>query len=753
MSSGGELDRRAFLVGAARVGGGLALGLLLPGNPRSAPAADAAAEIGCWVVIAPDDAVTIRVAHAEMGQGAMTGLAMLVAEELQCDWAKVRTEFVAPQDNIRRGRVWGDQSTGASRSIAASQDVLRRAGATAREMLIAAAAARWNVPASQCIAQDSTITHGPSGRTVSYGEVADEAAKLKPPAVKLKDPADWTLAGKPRKRLDVFDKVTGHPVYAIDVRLPDMLYAAIRHCPVFGGALKSVDDSPLKAMKGVRRVVHMAHAVAVVADSWWRANQAVKALNVTWDDRGNAGLSSAAIRDFVRVGLDAKRAEIGRSDGDVATGFARAVRRVEADYEVPFLAHATMEPQTCTAHVRPDRVEVWAPSQDVSTALATAALAAGVPDSKVVVHPMMLGGGFGRRGTIQEFVRQAVLIAKEVEQPVKLVWSREEDVQHDLYRPFGMARLSAGLDEAGMPIAWSIRLAGPSFVASIVPNLTGNFLDRSYVSGLTEEMPYAVPNYLIDYVIRPTPVPLGVWRAINYTQNAFYKECFVDEMAHAAGIDPYQFRRRLVRNNPKNLAVLDAAAKRAGWGAPPPPGIFRGIALNEACGSYCAQVAEVSGRRRTCARPSRCCGNRLRARGQSALDRDADRGGGRLRADGDAIQRDHGKEWRRRAVEFQQLPDAPHRRCAASGNRDRAERRLLGRGRRAFSAADGACRVQRGLRRYRQAHPLAAAAESRFAQSLINAGAGTSQSRVQTQLRSRLRHRGCAPNLVTARVR
>lgn len=594
MSSGGELDRRAFLVGAARVGGGLALGLLLPGNPRSAPAADAAAEIGCWVVIAPDDAVTVRVAHAEMGQGAMTGLAMLVAEELQCDWAKVRTEFVAPQDNIRRGRVWGDQSTGASRSIAASQDVLRRAGATAREMLIAAAAARWNVPASQCIAQDSTITHGPSGRTVSYGEVADEAAKLKPPAVKLKDPADWTLAGKPRKRLDVFDKVTGHPVYAIDVRLPDMLYAAIRHCPVFGGALKSVDDSPLKAMKGVRRVVHMAHAVAVVADSWWRANQAVKALNVTWDDRGNAGLSSAAIRDFVRVGLDAKRAEVGRSDGDVATGFARAVRRVEADYEVPFLAHATMEPQTCTAHVRPDRVEVWAPSQDVSTALATAALAAGVPDSKVVVHPMMLGGGFGRRGTIQEFVRQAVLIAKEVEQPVKLVWSREEDVQHDLYRPFGMARLSAGLDEAGMPIAWSIRLAGPSFVASIVPNLTGNFLDRSYVSGLTEEMPYAVPNYLIDYVIRPTPVPLGVWRAINYTQNAFYKECFVDEMAHAAGIDPYQFRRRLVRNNPKNLAVLDAAAKRAGWGTPPPPGIFRGIALNEACGSYCAQVAEVS---------------------------------------------------------------------------------------------------------------------------------------------------------------
>jgi isoquinoline 1-oxidoreductase subunit beta len=594
MSSGGELDRRAFLVGAARVGGGLALGLLTPAVSKSAPAVGGAAAVDCWVVIAPDDVVTIRVARAEMGQGAMTGLAMLVAEELQCDWARVRTEFVTPQDNLRSGRVWGDQSTGASRSIAASQDYLRRAGATAREMLIAAAAARWNVPASQCIAQNSTISHAASGRTLRYGEVADDAAKLNPPEVKLKAPADWTLAGKPRRRLDVFDKVTGQPIYAIDVRLPGMLYAAIRHCPVFGGAVKAVDDTPLKAMKGVRRVVRMADAVAVVADSWWRANQAVKALDVTWDDRGNGGLSSAAIRDFVRVGLDAKEAQVGRSDGDVAAGFARAVRRVEADYEVPFLAHATMEPQTCTAHVRPDAVEVWAPSQDVATAMATAAQAAGVPDSKVVIHGMLLGGGFGRRGTIQEFVRQAVLIAREVDQPVKLVWSREEDVQHDLYRPYGMARLVAGLDAAGMPVAWSIRLAGPSFVASIVPNLTGDFLDRSYVSGLTEEMPYAVPNYLIDYVIRPTPVPLGVWRAINYTQNAFYKECFVDEMAHAAGIDPYHFRRRLVRDNPKNLAVLDAAAKRAGWDTPPPQGVFRGIALNEACGSYCAQVAEVS---------------------------------------------------------------------------------------------------------------------------------------------------------------
>jgi isoquinoline 1-oxidoreductase beta subunit len=270
------------------------------------------------------------------------------------------------------------------------------------------------------------------------------------------------------------------------------------------------------------------------------------------------------------------------------------VQRIEADYEVPFLAHATMEPQTCTAQVRPDGVEIWAPTQDASTALATAAIAAGVSDDKVEVHRLLLGGGFGRRGTIQEYIRQAVLIAKEVEPPVKLVWTREEDVQHDLYRPFGMSRLVAGLNAAGMPVAWSIRLAGPSFVAEMLSGFGGSYIDRTFLSGLAEEMPYEVPNYLVDYVVRETPVPLGVWRAINYTQNAFYKESFVDEMAHAAGVDPYWYRRRLLRKSPKNLAVLDAAARRAGWGTPLPAGIFRGIALNEACGSYCAQVVEAS---------------------------------------------------------------------------------------------------------------------------------------------------------------
>ena len=600
MAADGELDRRSFLVAAGAAGGGLALGFAVPfaSAPAVSPTRAAGGpEITCWVVIAPDDAVTIRIAHAEMGQGALTGLAMLVAEELECDWARVRTEFVSPTENLLRAQVWGDTSTGASRSIASSQHYLRRAGATAREMLIAAAAARWSVPASQCTALNGKVSHTPSGRSATFGALAAAAAKLAPPAdVAVKPPQAWKLAGTPKKRLDVFDKVTAKPVYAIDVRLPDMLYAAIVQCPVFGGTLKSVDENSIAAMRGARGVVRMADAVAVVADSWWRARRAADALRVNWDDRGNGRVSSTTIASAVRDALAAPASQIGRADGDAAAALPRATRRLSADYAVPFLAHATMEPQTCTAHVRPDGVEIWAPCQDPATALVTAALAAGVPNEKVVVHRMMLGGGFGRRGAIQEFVRQAVVIAKEFRQPVKLLWSREQDIAHDLYRPCGMARLVAGLGADGMPIAWTIRLAGPSFVAALVPGFGANIIDRSFVSGLVdaEEMPYDVPNYLIDYVVTSTSVPLGVWRAINYTQNAFYKECFVDEMAYAAGIDPYLYRRRLLADSPKNLAVLDAAAKQADWGGPLPTGVYRGIALNAACGSYCAQVVEVS---------------------------------------------------------------------------------------------------------------------------------------------------------------
>jgi len=593
MTSGDLLSRRSFLAVISAVGGGLTLALAVPFGP--ARPAEEAPEVTAWLLIGSDNSVVIRVARAEMGQGAQTGLAMLVAEELECDWARVRTELISPTENLRRGRIWGDMSTGASRSIATSQLYLRQAGATAREMLIAAAAARWNVPASECVAQMGEIAHGPSGRSVTFGAVAEAAANVTPPAdVKLKEPREWKLAGKPRRRLDVLDKVTAQPIYAIDVRLPGMLYAAIKHCPVFGGAPKSVDESAIASMKGVRRVVWLPDAVAVVADSWWRAKSAIEALPIVWDACGNDRVSSAGIADMVRSALNAESSQVGRADGDVAAGLQRATQRIEADYTVPFLAHATMEPQTCTAHVKPDGVEIWVPSQDATTALVTAAVAAGVSNDKIVVHRMSLGGGFGRRGAIQEYVRQAVLIAREVKEPVKLLWTREEDVQHDFYRPFGMARLVAGLDADGMPLAWTIRIVGPSFVATLVPGFGMSYVDRTFLSGLMDEMPYDVPNYQADYVVRQSPVPIGVWRAINYTQNAYYKECFVDEMAHAAAADPYLYRRRLLRNSPKNLAVLDAAAKKADWFGPLPAGVSRGIAVNEACGSYCAQVVEVS---------------------------------------------------------------------------------------------------------------------------------------------------------------
>jgi isoquinoline 1-oxidoreductase subunit beta len=598
MRSGGDLDRRSFLVTTSAAAGALTLGFAIP-FAGAGRAGGHAPEITCWIAIAPDDTVTIRIARSEMGQGVLTGLAMLVAEELECDWSKVRTEFVSPTLNLAKNRIWGDTSTGASRSIASSQDYLRRAGATAREMLIAAAAAQWRVPVAQCVAANGAIVHRSSGRTLSFAAIAPAAAKVTPPAdVALKPPSAWKLAGTPQRRLDVPNKVTGQPVYAIDVRLPNMLYAAIRHCPVFGGALKSVDANSIAEMPGVRGVVRMPDAVAVVADSWWRAKRAADALAVTWDDCGNGEVSTASIAEFVRAGLAADFAadavQIGRADGDAAAALASAAARIEADYEVPFLAHATMEPQTCTAHVRADGVEIWVPTQDPATALATASLAADVAHDKVTVHRTMLGGGFGRRAPIQEYVRQAVTIAKEFDAPVKLIWSREQDIAHDRYRPFGMARLTAGLDADGMPLACTIRLAGPSFVASLLPGFGTNIIDRTFVSGLADEMPYAIPNYRLDYVVRPTPVPLGVWRAINYTQNAFYKECFIDEMAHAAGIDPYLYRRKLLANSPRNLTVLDAAAQHADWNAPPAAGVFRGIALNEACGSYCAQVVEVS---------------------------------------------------------------------------------------------------------------------------------------------------------------
>jgi len=590
-----HLDRRSFLASIAAIGGSLVLGFEIPFGTRATHASVGPREITAWIVIEPDETVIIRVAKSEMGQGSFTALPMLVAEELECDWSKVRAEFAPPHENRKRNRVWGNMSTGASRSISASQNDLRRAGATARAMLIAAAAARWNVPMTECTAAQGVISHGPSGRSVTFGAIAAAAADMNAPTqVALKDPKDWKLIGTRQRRFDVPDKITGKPIYAIDVQLPNMLCAAIVQCPVFKGTLKAVDETRLAGMRGIRQVVKLPDAVAVVADSWWRAKKAAEALPVTWDFGDNSEVSSGTIRAQLKAGLGANDARIGRADGDVERALGQAVKQIEADYAVPFLGHATMEPQNCTAHVTADLVEVWAPTQDGETALAVAADAAGMSPDKVLIHKMMLGGGFGRRGIFQDFVRQAVLIAKAVGQPVKLVWTREEDIRHDFYRPVAMARMIAGLDANGMPIAWKIRTSGQSIIAAVSPRVMQFGVDRNFLQGLLEDMPYEVPNYLVDFAMRNSHVPVGVWRSVNHSQNAFFKESFVDEMAFAAGLDPYLFRRRLLAKKPRELAVLEAAAKRAGWGASLPSGTFRGMALHNSQSSICAQVVDAS---------------------------------------------------------------------------------------------------------------------------------------------------------------
>jgi isoquinoline 1-oxidoreductase subunit beta len=590
-----QINRRSFLISTAAVGGGVALGF---GLPPEVGHADGAPELNAWIIIQPDDVVVIRYARAEMGQGSYTALPMMIAEELECDWSKVKVEIVEPAENLKRSRVWGDMFATGSRAVRGSQDYVRKAGATAREMLIAAAARQWNVPAQECQAENSVISHGPSGRRVTFGQVAAAAAKVDPPKeVKLKDARDWKLAGKPMKRLEVSDKVQGKPIYGIDVRVPNMLYASLIQCPVFKGTLKAVDESKISGMKGIHMVVKLPNAVAVVADTWWQAKTATEALQITWDDAGNGAVSSQTIAQFVRTGLTASDAGVGRRQGDVAAGLAEAAKRVEAEYHAPFQSHAALEPQNCTAHVTADKAEIWVPTQDAERSMAAAAQALEISPRNVVVHAMMVGGGFGRRGGPQDFVVYAVQVAKEVGQPVKVLWTREEDMQHDFYRPVTMAKMTAGLDASGKPIAWHVRLAGGSIQSQFRPEAIKNGVDLHMQEGFLEDMPYDVENYLVEYAIRIPHVPVGYWRAVNHNQNGFYKECFIDEMAHAAGQDPYQYRRKLLGRHPhadRFLAVLDAAAKKADWSSPPAQGVYRGIALHEAYASYTAGVIEIS---------------------------------------------------------------------------------------------------------------------------------------------------------------
>jgi isoquinoline 1-oxidoreductase subunit beta len=595
MSNRLVLRRRAFIGTIAAVSGGMALGWRIPALAQGQGQAQA---LGIWVVVSPDDTTTVRIARSEMGQGTFTGLAQLVADELDANWTHVRAEYVSPDENLANKRAWGDMSTGGSRGIRGSVDYVRKGGAAARAMLIQAAAQRWNVPASECNAAAGVITHTPSGRTLRYGEIAADAAKLPVPnEVTLKTPAQWTIIGKGVKRLDTADKLSGRQVFAIDVQLPDMLNAAIAQCPVYGGTLTGFDADKIKAMPGVRHVVAVDDkAVAVVADKWYQAKTALAALPITWNEGVNAKVDSAQIAALLQTGLDAKEAALGQRHGDVETGLAGAAKVVEAVYAAPFLAHATMEPMNCTARFADGKVEIWVPSQNGDASLAAAADAAGVKLADVKVNKLHLGGGFGRRGQ-QDYTRQAVLIAKQVPgRPVKLIWSREEDTTHDFYRPITQCKLRAGLDASGNVVALHARLSGQSILAYLMPSRMENGVDMiAFQSWTKEEFGYkAIPDLLIDHAVRNTHVPVGFWRGVNTNQNAIYMECFIDELAHAAGKDPLQFRRALLVDSPKHLAVLNAAAEKAEWGKPLPQGVFRGICQNYGYGSYTAAVAEVS---------------------------------------------------------------------------------------------------------------------------------------------------------------
>ncbi len=625
-ASGTDLSRRAFLVSASAAAGGLVLGFGATAQAQTTAAASAAPayapftaslpEITSWVVIQPDDTVIIRVARSEMGQGALTALPMLVAEELECEWAKVRAEFAPPSENLKRkaewrGKAaqgappnhelmnhWGAMSTGGSRGTRDSQLYLREAGAMARIMLIEAAAKEWNVSAAECTAANSVITHVPSGRKTTFGKVAVEAARVPPPTrVTLKDPKTWKLCGKAVRQINAPGKVNGSLQYGIDVRLPDMLHATLAQCPVFGGKIKSVDESKVKSMPGVRQVVRLSdEAVCVIADSFWQAKKALDALPIVWDEGPNAKVTSESIAEFQRAGFAATNAGVTNEAGDALGAIEGAPRKVEAEYNTPFLDHANMEPMNATAKVADGKVEVWVSSQNGEAALAAAAEAGGVRPEQVYVHKMHLGGGLGRRGSYNDPIHYAVLAAKRTNgRPVKLVYSREEDMSHGFYRPASRIVLRGGLDDKGNVTGLHVRIAGQSINAWHFPDRNKANLDPAQANGFHKaDFGYTFPNLRVEVVMRNTHVPVGVWRSVNSSQNSFYKESFIDELAHAAGKDPFEFRRALLANAPKHKRVLEIVADKANWLKPLAAGMFRGIAVENAYGSYQAVVAEVT---------------------------------------------------------------------------------------------------------------------------------------------------------------
>ena len=610
------LSRRTFLRAGAAAGGGLLVSFSLPARIGTALAAGAQSVPDFmpngFIRIDRDGHVTLIMHKVEMGQGTYTAMPMLLAEELEVDLSQVRLEHAPPDDALYAEPLFGVQETGGSTSVRGNWEPLRRAGATARTMLVSAAAQTWAVPASACRAARGAVVHGPTGRSLTYGALVDRAALLPVPSgVALKDPKDFKLIGTPAKRLDTPDKVDGTAQFGIDVRLPGMKFAAVAACPVFGGKLASVDDAKAKAIPGVQQVVRLDDAVAVVGADTWAAKQGLAALDIRWDDGPNAALSTADIAQQLAAASE-KSGVVARKDGDVAAAMAGAMQKVEAIYEQPFLAHATMEPVNCTVHVRPDGCDVWVGTQVPTFTQNAAAKVTGLPKAKVQVHNHLLGGGFGRRLEV-DFITRAVQVAKQVTGPVQVLWSREEDIQHDMYRPYYYDRIAAGLDAQGKPIAWTHRVTGSSIIARVSSELfpknlrviralglgsiiaTVKGLDTDAVEGAAEP-PYDLPNIRVEYVRQEPPgVPTAFWRGVGPTRSIFVVESFMDELAAAAKRDPFEYRRALLDGSPRAKAMLELAADRAGWARPLPAGTGgRGIALLHAFGSYIAQVAEVA---------------------------------------------------------------------------------------------------------------------------------------------------------------
>ena len=609
-----NISRRDFIIKGSMLGGGLMLGIgALPDlafaqagakyDPNT-PLQAGEAEVNAWVSIKPDDTVYIRIARSEMGQGTRTGLAQLVTEELECNWKKVKTQSATPGQSLARKRVWGEHGTGGSRGIRISEDYVRRGAAAARIMLMQAAANQWNVPVAELTVDKGIITHAPTGRRTSYGKVAELASTLTPPdpkSIALRDPRQWKVAGQPYARIDTANKVNGSKVYGVDLQLPGMLCASVKACPVFGGKLVSYDEAKIKDMRGVKGVVKINDStLAVVADTWWHANTALNAMPIVWDEGKAASVSQESINKMLRDGLEEQGDFWQRKEGDAPAAINSAAKKVEAIYYTPYRAHVTMEPMNATVKITGDRAEAWVPTQNGEGSHAALSEATGFPLANCEVYKLDSGCGLGRRGSTQDFTTFAAKVAQQFPgQPVKVIWSREEDMTHDYYHPIAMAKMTAGIDGSGNVTGMHIKVAGQSINATLAPQNIKNGKDDRQLQGFYEKGPdaqlgYTFPTLLTEYVMKNTHVPVGPWRGVNTNQNGIFMECFMDECAKAAGKDPVQFRQALMQSHPKHLGVLNAAVKKAEWDKPLPAGTFRGVAQFMGYASYSACVAEVT---------------------------------------------------------------------------------------------------------------------------------------------------------------